>query len=177
VPETAPAPATPRGGVTSWRSYRQRQRQLEKLVNEDIPANSRDIGHARSYGDLSENFEYKAAKEQQRILMHRQEELEAQLKSVTGTDFAGLPAEAAGIGTRVVLEYPDGRRTEHCILGEWDQDEALGIIACSSRMSQALTGHKAGDEVRVPAEHGEEACRLAEVAPLPETVRAWCRGA
>ncbi|MCX7591688.1 MAG: hypothetical protein N2255_08680 [Kiritimatiellae bacterium] len=60
APEVAPRP---RRRLTSWRSYRARQEQLRKLVEVDIPRNSREIAHARSYGDLSENYEYKAAKE------------------------------------------------------------------------------------------------------------------
>jgi transcription elongation GreA/GreB family factor len=164
------------GGFSSWRSVRQRQQQLEKLSNEDIPKNSRDIGVARSYGDLRENFEYKAAKEQQGILLKRHEELEQGLKAVQGTDFSGFQTDVAGIGTRVVLQYPDGRTQEFCILGEWDQDSERGIISCGSRMGKALIGQRPGAEVQVPSEQGEVACRLQEVSGLPESIRAWAKG-
>lgn len=173
----AVAPATALGGITSWRSYHQRQRQLERLLNEEIPRNSRDIAHARSYGDLSENFEYKTALEQQRLLMRRRQELEEQLRTVKGTDFAKCDMEQVAPGTRVVLAYPDGHQQEYCILGEWDQDEALGIVPCGSRLSQSLQGHRVGEEVRVPTDRGEVACRIVAILPLPEAVRAWCRGA
>ena len=69
--ETDAQPVATYGSVTSHRSYRERQEQLEKLINVDIPANSKEIAVARSYGDLSENFEYKAAKDMQRVLMAR----------------------------------------------------------------------------------------------------------
>lgn len=168
--------ARPKGGLTSWRSYRQRQEQLQKIVNEDIPKNSRDIAVARSYGDLRENFEYKTAKEQQGILLRRQAEMEADLAEIRGTDFSGLPTDAAGMGTRVVLEHADGAVQEYFILGEWDQDAERGIIACGSRMGKMLAGHKAGEQVAVPGERGDVIVTLREVSVLPEAIVAWAKG-
>lgn len=167
--------AAPKGGLTSWRSYRQRQKLLEKIVNEDIPKNSRDIGVARSYGDLRENFEYKTAKEQQGILMRRSAELEQDLNTVRGTDFSSCEADVAGMGTSVTLQMADGHTEQHHILGEWDQDTEMKIISCSSRMGKVLAGHKVGDELMVPGEQGEVSCRIIEVAPLPEAVILWTK--
>lgn len=171
------AAAAPKGGMTSWRSYQQRQEQLQKLINEEIPRNSRDIAQARSYGDLRENFEYKTAKETQGILLRRRGEFEQSLNEVRGTDFSGCPTDAAGMGTRVVLRYPDERLQTVHILGEWDQDPALSIVSCASKMGKALAGRKAGESVGVPGEDGEVVCRIAEVGPLPEDILAWARGA
>ena len=64
---------------------------------------------ARSYGDLSENFEYKAAKDMQRVLMARRAELEDMMSRVRPTDFSEAPKGVAGIGSTVVLAHPDGR--------------------------------------------------------------------
>ena len=168
--------AAPKGGLTSWRSYRQRQQQLEKLINEEIPQNSRDIAQARSYGDLRENFEYKSAKEMQGILLKRRGEFEQSLTDIKGTDFSGCSTEAAGMGTRVVLRYPDGHTQELFILGEWDQDPALGIVSCSSKMGQVLAGRKQGDSVAVPTESGDVTAVVAEVGGLPEAIIVWARG-
>ncbi|OQA26991.1 MAG: Transcription elongation factor GreA [Verrucomicrobia bacterium ADurb.Bin345] len=171
------APAAPaRARLTSQRSYTERQKLLEKVVTVDIPQNSKEIAIARSYGDLSENHEFKAAKEMQGILLKRRGDLEEMLHAVKPTDFAGASTEAVGPGTGVVLEYKDGRRERYHILGEWDQDAALGIISSETRMAQVLAGRRAGDEVRVPAETGEADCRIAEVTPLPEEVRKWVAG-
>lgn len=166
----------PKSGLTSWRSYRQRQKLLEKIVNEDIPKNSRDIGVARSYGDLRENFEYKTAKEQQGILMHRSAELELDLKTVHGTDFANVVPDAAGMGTTVLLQMADGRTLTYNILGEWDQDTEKNIISCSSKLGKVLAGHRAGDDFEIPGDKGGEKCRLVEVRALSEAVLAWARG-
>lgn len=164
------------GGLTSWRSYHQRQKLMEKIVNEDIPNNSRDIGVARSYGDLRENFEYKSAKEQQGILMRRQGELEQELNTVRGTDFATCRHDVAGMGTSVTIQTDDGRVERYHILGEWDQDTVLGIISCSSRMGKAVSGHRSGDELTVPSDLGEVHGKLIEVSALPEAVILWIKG-
>ena len=169
------APAAPKGGLTSWRSYRQRQKLLEKIVNEDIPKNSRDIGVARSYGDLRENFEYKTAKEQQGILMRRSAEIEQDLNTVKGSDFSACTAETAGMGTTVSLRMEDGQTEQFHILGEWDQDTGMKIISCSSRMGKALAGHKTGDELMVPGDQGELKCVITAVATLPEAILAWAK--
>ena len=168
-------PATPKGGLTSWRSFRQRQKLLEKLVNEDIPKNSRDIGVARSYGDLKENFEYKAAKEQQGILMRRSGELDQDLNTVKGTDFSGCLTEQAGMGTSVTIRMEDGRTEQFHILGEWDQDTEKNIISCSSRMGKTLTGHRPGEALMVPGDQGEVRCTIVEVSALPQEVVAWAK--
>ncbi|MDD5706400.1 MAG: hypothetical protein PHR35_10765, partial [Kiritimatiellae bacterium] len=80
--------AAPAGRWTSWRSLRERQEQLTRLIEVDLPRNSQDIAAARSHGDLRENFEYQAAKQQQTILLQRREEWERDLHQVRGTGFA-----------------------------------------------------------------------------------------
>ncbi len=168
--------AEPKTGLTSWRSYRQRQKLLEKIVNEDIPKNSRDIGVARSYGDLRENFEYKTAKEQQGILMHRSAELELDLKTVHGTDFTTCASDVAGMGTTIVLQMENGQKNTFSILGEWDQDTEMGIISCSSKLGKVLTGHHSGDELEIPGDKETEKCRIVAISALSENLLAWAKG-
>jgi transcription elongation GreA/GreB family factor len=171
------APATVRRLLlTSSRSHRERQDQLRRIVEVDIPQNSRDIGVARSHGDLRENFEYKAAKEAQGILLRRQGELEAALKQVQPTDFDGPVPERAGPGAGVEIEHADGRRERFYVLGAWDRDEALGIISSDTRFAQAVEGHVAGDEIVVPGLDGDRPVRMVAVLPLSNEVRAWVRG-
>ena len=165
-----------RGPVTSQRMFRERQQQLDRIVNAEIPKVAKDIAIARSYGDLRENFEYKAAKEAQSILFHRRDELMRQLQQVTPTDFKGYPTEKAGIATTVTIAYGDGRTERYHILGEWDSDTGRGIISSTSRMAQSVIGRKVGDEVTVPSEQGDVKCRLLEVTPLPEEIKAWADG-
>jgi transcription elongation GreA/GreB family factor len=170
-PEAAAAPARP--AVTARRSYRARQLQFEKITNVEIPRIAREIGVARSYGDLRENFEYKAAKEMQTVLLRRQAELEEMLGKVQPSDFRDLPHDRAGLGTCITLQHTDGRRETFNILGEWDRDEALGIISCNSQLARAVEGKLAGETVRIPAHEGEAECVLAEVGGLSDAIQAW----
>ena len=166
-----------RGPQTSWRSYRARQEQYRKLTEEDIPKNSREIAVARSYGDLRENFEYQAAKDQQRLLLRRQAEMERDLQDVQGTDFAGAPTRTAGPGTTVAVTCSDGGTRQYCILGEWDQDDELGIVSSSSRIAQLLDGRRAGDTLPLPGAGGEdEQCTITEVSGLSDAVKQWVMG-
>ena len=89
--------------VVSWESLERRKNEYAELVQKSIPANSKEIAIARSYGDLRENHEYKAAKEMQKILMRRKSELEAQLVRARGGDFANPRTDVVSIGTRVAV--------------------------------------------------------------------------
>lgn len=166
------APA-PRPLLTSRRSYRERQLQLQKIIQVELPQVARDIGIARSYGDLRENHEFKSAKEHQLVLMRKRDELDDMLRRVAPTDFAGFPTDAVGPATSVTLEYENGRRETYYVLGEWDGDTSLGIISSSSRMAQVLAGRRAGESVTVPTETGETSCRVASVEGLPESIVQW----
>ncbi len=158
---------------TSWRTYQQRQEQRRKLIEEDLPANSRDIAVARSYGDLRENFEYQSAKDTQRMLLQRQADMDAEIKAVTPTDFAGLPTDLVGVGTTVVLQRDDGIRQTLHVLGEWDSDEALGIVPKGSRVAEVLLGRAPGDRVDFPTEDGSIGATIESVDGLDEPIRRW----
>ncbi|MCX7009049.1 MAG: GreA/GreB family elongation factor, partial [Kiritimatiellaeota bacterium] len=167
----ATAPARP--SVTARRSYRARQLQFEKITNVEIPRIAREIGVARAHGDLRENFEFKAAKEMQPVLVRRQAELEEMLSKVQPGDFRDLPRECAGLGTCITLQYADGHRETFNILGEWDRDEALNIISCNSQLARTVEGKHVGATFRVPSQHGETECQLAEIGDLSEAIKAW----
>ena len=171
------APKEKKNRITSKRTYNQRKHHFEVTLKKEILENSREIELARSYGDLRENSEYKYAKERQRLLGLQAVELEKALDEVKPTDFAGYPADAAGVATGVELAYADGRRETWFILGEWDQDEQLGIISSQTGMAQAITGAKSGSRISVPSASGETVeAEVVAVLPLPEHIRSWING-
>jgi transcription elongation GreA/GreB family factor len=134
--------------LVSWESLERRRGEYEELVQRKIPANSKEIAIARSYGDLSENHEYKAAKEMQKILMRRKEELEAQLSRARGTDFSNAKTEVVGIGTIVLATDLGANQSESfTILGAWDSDPEKGVISYLSPVAQSLLNRKVGEEV------------------------------
>jgi transcription elongation GreA/GreB family factor len=134
--------------VVSWDSLERRKNEYHELVEKKIPANSKEIAIARSYGDLRENHEYKAAKEMQKLLMRRKGELETQLVRARGTDFAGVTTEAVSIGTVVrATDLEANQPEEFTILGAWDSDPEKGIVSYLSPIAQSLISHKIGDQV------------------------------
>lgn len=136
--------------IVSWESLDRRKREYDELVQKKIPANTRDIAIARSYGDLSENHEYKAAKETHRVLLRRKSELENELTRARGTDFANPSTDVAGIGTEVTvvgIEQPHGESFH--LLGAWDFDAEKHIISYLSPVGQVLLNRKVGDEVEL----------------------------
>jgi len=162
--------------TTSWRSYRQKQRQLEILTSKEIPRAASEIARARSYGDLRENYEYKAAKEHQALLMRRREELEKALTQVTPTDFADVEPEIVAPGVEVELEFEDGDRRTVAVLGVWDHDEKLGIISCEAPLAQALLGHRPGEMIELPRGMERKSLKILAVRRISARVRDWIRG-
>jgi transcription elongation GreA/GreB family factor len=133
--------------IVSWDSLEQRRNEYNELVHKRIPANSRDIALARSYGDLRENHEYKAAKEMHKLLMRRKAELENQLARACGTDFRNARTDIVGIGTIVsVTDLSTQHRESYTILGAWDFDAERHIISYLSPIGQAFVGKKIGEE-------------------------------
>jgi len=136
------------GLVVSWESLERRKDEYKELVEKKIPANSREIAIARSYGDLRENHEYKAAKEMQKLLMKRKAELESQLVRARGTDFMNVRTDIVSIGTVVsATDLESGQAEKFTILGAWDTEPESGIISYLTPVAQALIGSKIGNEV------------------------------
>jgi len=152
--------------LVSWESLERRKTEYEELVQKKIPANSKEIAIARSYGDLSENHEYKAAKEMQKILMRRKDELEAQLTRARGTDFSNARTDIAGIGTVVrAADLNTNEPETFTILGAWDSEPEKGIISYLSPVAQALLNRKVGDEVEFELHGAKHRHRIEKIEP------------
>jgi len=152
--------------IVSWDSLARRKDEYQQLVHQKIPANSREIAIARSYGDLSENHEYKAAKEMQKLLMQRKAELEAQLVRARGTDFANPRTDVASVGTVVQATDLESSQVEQfAILGAWDFDAEKNMISYLSPVGQSLLGHKPGDIVESEVHGVRHRHRIDQIAP------------
>ncbi len=134
--------------IVSWESLERRRNEYADLVQKAIPANSKEIAIARSYGDLRENHEYKAAKETQKILMRRKSELERDLGRARGTNFVNAKTDTVSPGTKVTVTDLDTKQQEiFSVLGAWDSDPDQGVISYLTPVAQSLLNKKAGDEV------------------------------
>ncbi len=164
--------------VVSWSSLDKRKAEFEELVNKKIPENSKEIGIARSYGDLRENFEFKAAKEMQAVLMRRKVELEQALHNARGTAFENPDTSQVSIGTVVKLrEENSGADETYTILGAWDGDPERQIISYQTAIGQALLGKKIGERVTLNTEHDSAICEIVAIEPAPVDVANVDQGA
>jgi transcription elongation factor GreA len=167
----------------SWESLERRRTEYQELVQKKIPANSKEIAIARSYGDLRENHEYKSAKEMQKILMRRKDELEAQMMRARGMDFSNPKTDAVNIGTVVAAtDLATNQQETFTILGAWDSDPDKGIISYLTPIGQALLNRKVGDEVEfelhgTKRRHRIESIEAAKIAaPVVNEIPAAASG-
>ncbi|HEY1663907.1 MAG TPA: GreA/GreB family elongation factor [Verrucomicrobiae bacterium] len=150
--------------IVSWESLERRRNEYQDLVQKQIPANSKEIAIARSYGDLRENHEYKAAKEMQKVLMRRKDELESQLTRARGTDYSNAKTDAVNIGTVVQVTDLDANRLDtYTILGAWDSDPDKGIISYLTPIGQSLLNRKPGDEIEFELHGAKHRHRIEKI--------------
>ncbi len=155
--------------VVSWSSLEKRKGEYEELVKKKIPENTKEISIARSYGDLSENFEYKAAKQMQAVLVRRRSELERALQNARGTAFENPDTSRVSIGTIVTVRDKTSKKQEtYTILGAWDGDPDRHIISYQTAIGKALLGKKAGEVAALP--NGEFEIVSIEPAPVDKPV-------
>jgi transcription elongation factor GreA len=139
--------------------------ELKKLKSEDRPAVIKAIAEARSHGDLSENAEYHAAREQQGFIEGRIGEIEAKLSTAEVIDVAALtPGGKVVFGATVEIEAEDdGKRTTYAIVGEDEADIRAGRIAYNSPIARALIGKSEGDVVEVAAPGGTRTYEIVSI--------------
>jgi transcription elongation factor GreA len=114
------------------------------------------IAAARSFGDLSENFEYHAAKNEQGLLERRITMLRDRLDRAVVVDKAAVASDTIGVGTTVEIEDEQGERMQVEI-------SSVGGVSPDSPVGRALLGKKAGDEVVVEAPRGSWRARIISV--------------
>ena len=127
--------------------------ELKRLKSEERPRVIRAIAEARSHGDLSENAEYHAAREQQGFIEGRIKEIDARLSMAEVIDVAQLPAgDRVVFGATVDLEDQDsGAAVSYQIVGEDEADIRNGRISFASPIARALIGKRIGDVAEVAA--------------------------
>ncbi len=150
--------------VVSWESLERRNNEYRELVDKKIPANSKEIALARSYGDLSENHEFKAAKEMQGILKMRKAELEVLLNRARGTDFLNPRTDMVSIGTVVhATNLGSDKQEAFTVLGAWDFDAEKNIISYLTPVGQALLNRKVAEEVECEVDGARHRYRIDKI--------------
>jgi transcription elongation factor GreA len=147
------------------RGAEQLRAELKRLRNEERPRVIRAIAEARGHGDLSENAEYHAAREQQGFIEGRISEIESKLANCEIIDPAKI-ADTSRIvfGATVELEAEDeGKRVTYSIVGEDEADIRAFRISVTSPIARALIGKAAGDVVVVAAPVGNRSYEIVAV--------------
>jgi transcription elongation factor GreA len=138
---------------------------LRLLKTVDRPRIIQAIAEARAHGDLSENAEYHAAREQQGFIEGRINEIEHALSHCEIIDVTVLPASTRVVfGATVELsDQDDGSEMRYQIVGEFEADARLGMISITSPIARALVGKREGDIVEVAVPGGLKAYEIVAV--------------
>ncbi|HEY4238554.1 MAG TPA: transcription elongation factor GreA [Kofleriaceae bacterium] len=138
---------------------------LHKLKNHDRIANSRAIEVARGHGDLSENADYSAAKEEQGLIEAKIRELEAKLALAEVIDPTKLSGSKVRFGATVTIEDTDsGEKQTYTIVGEHEADIKRGRIAIAAPIARAMIGKDQGDTFAWTGPKGKREFEITKVA-------------
>ena len=138
--------------------------ELKRLKSEARPNIIKAIAEARSHGDLSENAEYHAAREQQSFIEGRIRDIEAKLANAEVIDPSKLTNTGKVVfGAVVELEDEEGGRVVYQVAGEDEADVSAGRISITSPIARALVGKSEGDVVDVAAPGGVRSFEIVTV--------------
>ena len=139
--------------------------ELRRLKTQDRPRVVKAIAEARGHGDLRENAEYQAAKEEQGFIEGRRKDIDGKLSHAEIIDVTQLGQTGRVVfgATVALVDEDDGRELSYQIVGEDEADIAAGLISISSPIARALIGHQEGDVVAVTAPGGQKNYEIVEV--------------
>ena len=140
--------------------------ELDELKSVKRPAVIQAIAEARAHGDLKENAEYHAAREQQGFIEGRIKQLEGELSNAQIIDISRLNAGSKVVfGATVVLaDTETDKETTYQVVGDLEADIKLGLIAISSPVARALIGKHEGDSVTIEAPGGTREYEIVGVS-------------
>ena len=138
------------------------KKELDNLINVRRPENIIAIKEARSLGDLSENAEYDAARNEQAQIEARIQQLEKMLENVS--IITDVSNDTVGIGNTVAIKYvDDDEEDEYKIVGSQEADPFESKISNESPIAKALFDHKVGDIVTVESPNGSYDVEITEI--------------
>ena len=151
-------PLTARGAA-------QLKEELRRLKSEERPKVTAAIATARAHGDLKENAEYHAAKEQQGMMEARIRDIEAKLSNAQIIDVTEINAGGKVVfgATVHLVAADDGTEARYQIVGEDEADIKAGLLSIGSPVARALIGKREGDEVEIVTPSGRRAYEIAAV--------------
>lgn len=149
------------------KGYEKLMAELVELRSTGRAEISRQLEEARSFGDLSENAEYAAAKEEQAKLETRISRLEFQLSNAKILDSSSIDASKVTLGTTVTIQDTvNSQKFIYTIVGSEESDPKASKISSSSPVGQALLNKTVGDEVHVKVPRGVRHLRVMDISIL-----------
>jgi transcription elongation factor GreA len=150
------------------RGAEQLREELKQLKTIERPKVTQAIATARAHGDLKENAEYHAAKEQQGLMEARIRDIEAKLANAQIIDVTQLsPSGRVVFGATVnLVDLEDGAQARYQIVGEDEADIKRGLLSIGSPIARALIAKQEGDTVEVTTPSGKRAYEIVEVKYL-----------
>jgi len=141
-------------------------RTIEHELNHELP---KELMKARAHGDLSENAEYKFAKERQGYLSARLGQLQKRLADVAMLNLNNLPTDRVGYGSRVwLLDVQKSLELEYKLVTPEEADAAQGLISTSSPIGKAILGKRVGDEIKVHTPTGMKEFEVVRLRTIHE---------
>jgi transcription elongation factor GreA len=145
--------------------YEKEKARLERMKSVEMIEVAKRIADARALGDLSENAEYHAAREDQGHLQARIEALEGKLARAYIVDPSSLPRDTVVFGTRVRIKDVDsGEEEVYDLVGPGDEDYDNNRILTTSPRGQSLLGKKIGDVAEMKVPRGVLRCEILEIS-------------
>ncbi len=139
-------------------------RALEHELHHELP---RELLKARAHGDLSENAEFKFAKERQGYLSARLGQLKKRLAGVSMLNLDNLPRDRVGYGSRVwLLDLQKSVEVEYKLVTTEEADAAKGLISTTSPIGKALLGRRQGDEIKVQTPAGTKEFEIVRLKTI-----------
>jgi transcription elongation factor GreA len=140
--------------------------QLSHELNVDLP---KEIAVARAHGDLSDNAEYKYAKERQGFVNARIGQLKQRLGDLGMLNLTNIPKDRAGYGSRlIVLDTQRDVKIEYKLVSTEEADAEKGLISTTSPIGKALLNRKVGDEIEVTTPAGKKEFEVVRLTTIHE---------
>ena len=137
---------------------------LEHELHDELP---KEIKVARAHGDLSENAEYKYAKERQGFVASRLGQLHQRMADISMLNLNNLPKDRAAYGSRItVLDVAKDAKIEYKLVTTEEADATKGLISTTSPIGRALLGKKVGDEVTVATPAGKKDFEVVQLSTI-----------
>ena len=137
---------------------------LEFELRSELP---KEIRKARAHGDLSENAEYHAAKERQRLVESRLSQLQTRLRELSMVDMSRIPRDRAGLGSKVlVLDVDKDEKFTYKLVTSEEADVNNGLISTTSPIGKGLLGKRVGDTTSIQSPGGVRELEILELTTI-----------